>query len=202
MRIGLDLDNTIICYDQAIEQLAEETLAIPPELARKKASLRDYLRAEDREDEWTEFQGRLYGPGMSYAKPFPDALNTIQDIQRAGHTTYIISHRTRYPYLGPKYDLHDSARQWIEKNLVADGEPLLERSHIHLNETRDAKIALAVDLECDVFVDDLIEVLDNDQFPVHTQKILFSPQGKPQKDLPDNVSVITSWIELQWLSQS
>lgn len=201
MRIGFDLDNTIICYDQAIERLAEETLSIPETLARTKASLRDYLRAQDREDEWTEFQGRLYGPGMTYAEPFPSAIQMISDIQKAGHTTFIISHRTRRPYLGPQYDLHESAKNWIASNLIIDSETLIESSHIYLNETRDEKIALVTSLDCDVFIDDLIEVLNDSAFPPKVQKLLFSPQVTSEyPKARDDVKIVKDWTELAWLS--
>lgn len=201
MRIGFDLDNTIICYDQAIERLAEETLSIPKTLARTKASLRDFLRAEDREDEWTEFQGRLYGPGMSYAEPFPSAIEMINAIQQAGHTTFIISHRTRRPYLGPQYDLHESAAKWIGANLMIDGQALIQSSHIHLNETRDEKIGLIASLECDVFIDDLIEVLNDAGFPPKAQKLLFKPLAtSEQTQAPDGVTIVNDWTELEWLT--
>ena len=45
MRIGLDFDNTIVCYDQAIKQLADELLELPEDDPRTKLGLRDHLRA-------------------------------------------------------------------------------------------------------------------------------------------------------------
>lgn len=202
MIIGFDLDNTIVCYDQAIERLAEETLLIPKNLSRTKSSLRDYLRREDREDEWTEFQGRLYGPGMAYAEPFPDVIEVIKSIQHSGHTTFIISHRTRHPYLGPRYDLHESAKNWIGDRLKIDEKPLFTEKDVNLNETRDAKIALVSSLDCDVFIDDLIEVLGDAAFPVKAKKILFAPHATPQDATrEDGVAVVSNWTELKWLSQ-
>lgn len=202
MRIGFDLDNTIICYDQAIERLAKETLSIPETVPKTKKSLRDYLRAEEREDEWTKFQGQLYGPGMTYAEPFPDAIDTIAAIQDTGHTTFIISHRTRNPYLGPKYDLHASAQNWIDSRLNVEGQPLFKKQSIHLNETRDEKISLVQSLECEVFIDDLIEVLTDSAFPSTTQKLLFSPNSASGQDsLSDDIKVVRHWTELAWLSR-
>ena len=74
MIIGLDLDNTIVCYDAAIEHLASDMESLPPDAPKTKLGVRDYLRAEGREPEWTEFQGKLYGPGMAHAAPFPACL--------------------------------------------------------------------------------------------------------------------------------
>jgi len=202
MRVGFDLDNTIVCYDQAIARLAEETLSLPETVQKTKSSLRDYLRSEDREDEWTEFQGRLYGPGMAYAKPYPNAIEIIEATKRAGHTAFIISHRSRHPYAGPKYDLHESAKNWIGNQLNVADTPLFPTSDIYLNETRDQKIALVASLECDVFIDDLIEVLEDDSFPASAKKVLFAPQSKPADGAHKNdVIHVREWTELKWLGQ-
>ena len=200
MIIGLDFDNTIVCYDEAIKQLAKEVPSLPPTTPKTKLGIRDFLREQDRETEWTEFQGKLYGPGMVDAQPFPAALEMIGAMQKAGHTTIIISHRSKHPYLGPKYDLHESARQWIEKNLVIEGDALISERDIHLNETKDAKVALVASLKCDVFIDDLVEILTHASFPPSTKKLWFSPGGTPDKnDLPQNIRMIKHWNELTWL---
>ena len=34
-----------------------------------------------------------------------------------GIELFIISHKTKTPYQGPKYNLHDAASNWLEKNL-------------------------------------------------------------------------------------
>lgn len=202
MRIGFDLDNTIVCYDQAIARLAEETLSLPATVQKTKSCLRDYLRSENREDEWTEFQGRLYGPGMAYAEPYPNAIEIIEATKRAGHTAFIISHRTRFPYAGPKYDLHESAKSWIGNQLNVANTPLFPSSDIYLNETRDEKVALVASLKCDVFVDDLIEVLEDDSFPPAAKKILFAPQSLySDSDINNDVVHVREWTELKWLSQ-
>lgn len=199
MIIGLDLDNTIVCYDQAIKRLAEELPDLPSTIPKTKLGVRDFLRAEDREDEWTMFQGNMYGPGMSYAEPFPSALSVIAAMQSAGHRTIIISHRTRHPYLGPQHDLHAAARTWIKNNLISNGTQLVAESDIHLNETRDEKVALVKSLACDLFIDDLIEVLTDPAFPMSTEKVWFAPAlDATPSDLPSDVKTVSNWADLSW----
>jgi hypothetical protein len=203
MIVGLDLDNTIVCYDEAIKRLANDVKQLPQDTPRTKLGIRDFLRQENREDEWTEFQGELYGPGMSYADPFPGALETIAAMQNAGHSAVIISHRTQFPYLGPKYDLHQSARDWIEKKLVLEGKELIASDNIYLNETKDQKVSLVQSLKCDVFLDDLIEILSHDAFPSSVQKLWFSQnQTHNASKIPNDVQVIEDWTELAWLSEN
>ena len=175
MRIGLDFDNTIVCYDHAIEILAEQTFSLPAGLPRTKLALRDFLRQEGREPEWTAFQGALYGPGMQHAQPFPQAIETMLIIQKQGHELVIVSHRSLRPYAGPAYDLHAAARGWVRERLESQG--LFKNGHVYFHETLAAKIAAIGSLGCDVFLDDLPEVLGDDQFPNKTQGILFDPDG-------------------------
>ena len=173
MRIGLDFDNTIVCYDKAIALLAEELFDLPEDVARTKLGLRDHLREADRESEWTTFQGQLYGPGMRYAEPFEGAVTTMEKLREAGHELIIVSHRSRWPYAGPRYDLHKAARLWIQDRLQTSG--LFKDERAYFLETKEKKLAMIGELGCQFFLDDLPEVLDFPQFPKSTQGLLLKP---------------------------
>lgn len=174
MLIGLDFDNTIVCYDKAIVRLADELFDLPPDLPRTKSALRDFLRQTNREPEWTAFQGALYGPGMTYAEPFKQALETMQALTDMGHSLCIISHRSPLPYAGPPYDLHAAARAWIERSLANRG--LIENDRANFYESFGQKIAAIRKFGCEVFLDDLPEVLEDEHFPSTCRAILFDPE--------------------------
>jgi hypothetical protein len=192
MLIGLDFDNTIVSYDDAIAQLARERFELPKDLVVNKLSLRDFLRAEGREREWTEFQGELYGPGMRYAHPYPGAIDTMQKLSACGCRLVIISHRTKYPYAGPSHDLHAAAKTWVAGRLTS--QDLVGEGAVHFLETRVEKIAMIASLNCDVFLDDLLEVLEAPEFPNHTRGIWFNPTNAAS-DFPSNRK-IASWAQL------
>ena len=200
MRIGLDFDNTIVCYDAAIAVLTEELLDLPPKLPRTKLGLRDYLRASGREQEWTAFQGALYGPGMAHAQPFEGAIETMQGLVNQGHLLTIVSHRSRRPYAGPPHDLHAAARGWVAEHLqplglFANDEGVQgSSSAVNFLETRDAKLATIAQLGCQVFVDDLPEVLQASGFPSTTAGILFSPTIECSRQ--GNHRCISAWVQL------
>ena len=40
----------------------------------------------------------------------------IKELINLGWDVFIISHKSLYPYKGPKYDLHDAAMRWLDKN--------------------------------------------------------------------------------------
>ena len=75
-----------------------------------KNAVRDYLRQINQEDRWTELQGYVYGPGMSQAQLYPGVLEFFDRCRSEGVEVFIISHRTRHPFLGEQYDLHEAAR--------------------------------------------------------------------------------------------
>ena len=199
MRIGLDFDNTIVCYDQAITLLAGELLELPNGLPRTKLALRDFLRAAGREKEWTAFQGELYGPGMRFAEPFEGAISTMQHLVARGHELLIVSHRSRRPYAGPPHDLHAAARQWIAERLQSSElfGSMGDTNYAYFYETRDKKVDAISELGCEVFLDDLPEVLSAEGFPRTTLGILFDPSKPAWHYKESNSEIISSWTELK-----
>jgi hypothetical protein len=198
MRIGLDFDNTIVCYDQAIEQMSEELLDLPRDIPRTKIEIREYLRNSGREQEWTAFQGEIYGPGMIFATPYTGAVEVMRELKLQGHSLLIISHRTRRPYAGLNHDLHKAAREWISKHLHTNGL-FVEKGKVkkaYFLETRRQKLDKISALDCQLFMDDLPEVLESKDFPKKTRGILFDPNKKGERNSEYSRSVVNSWEEL------
>jgi hypothetical protein len=193
-KLGLDFDNTIVCYDDAIAVLADELFDLPPGVPRTKIGVRDYLRRINREPEWSAFQGELYGPGMRHAKPFDGAIETMLKVVADGHDLVIVSHRTRRPYAGESHDLHATAQKWVADRLQSAGLFVEKNSKVNFLETRQKKIARIAELDCQAFLDDLPEVLVAPSFPVSTIGILFNPSGC--STAPEGKRSISAWPEL------
>ena len=194
LRVGLDFDNTIVCYDQAIAVMADNVLDLPRMVPRTKLAIRDHLRKANLETEWTCFQGELYGPGMRHAEPFDDAITTMKLLVAAGHELIIVSHRSLQPYAGEPYDLHSSAQRWVAKHLQSIGLFVGRNESISFLETRGEKIDKIAELRCDAFLDDLPEVLEDARFPPFTKGILFDPSGNRTET--KDYERIMNWGEL------
>jgi hypothetical protein len=176
MRIGVDFDNTIVCYDQVFHQVARERDLIPDSVPVNKGAVRDYLRSIGREDDWTEMQGYVYGERMRDAQPFPGVLAFFHRTIAAGVPICIISHKTRHPYRGPKYDLHAAAQGWLEQQGFFDPRRIgLPRSEAYFELTLPAKLARIAETGCTLFIDDLPELLAEPAFPKHVEPVLFDP---------------------------
>jgi len=198
MLIGLDFDNTIVSYESAIPVLASSYLSLPDSLALSKTSIRDYLRLENREHEWTKFQGQMYGPGMLHAKPHQGSVSAMLELIDYGHKLVIVSHRSKHPYAGPPYDLHSFARQWIEEHLhpfsLFRGAGI--ESSAYFAETLPLKLEKITSLSCDAFVDDLPDVLSSPLFPLTTNRILFDSHCSPDSNSYAFEAVINAWSDL------
>ena len=78
--IGLDFDNTIVCYDHVFYDVARERGLIPEETEKSKQGVRNYLRSNGQEEVWITLQGLVYGPEMCQAKAFPGVLSFFFDL--------------------------------------------------------------------------------------------------------------------------
>ena len=178
MRIGVDFDNTIACYDGAFHLAALERGLIPQDLSRGKNDVRDFLNSSGRKDDFTELQGYVYGARMDLAALYPGVLDFFDAARRRGDELFIVSHKTRYPLRGAPHDLHAAARAFLETHGVIGAERYVAPQHVFFEETKDAKIARVGTLDLDAFIDDLPEILSMPGFPAQTAAFLFDPDGR------------------------
>lgn len=197
MRIGFDFDNTIISYDALFHKVACEQGLIDNSIAVNKLAVRDFLRANNKEDVWTEMQGYIYGARINEAQMFSDVIRVMQRIRDAGHSLAIISHKTQYPYRGQQYDLHAAAHTWIKTKLYEAGHSLIPADHIFFELSKEDKLARIADFKCDVFIDDLPEILAAANFPAVTRRFLFDPENHHHKIALPDVTVVSSWIAFE-----
>lgn len=193
MHIGFDFDNTIVNYDTLFHKVAREQGVVNDTIPVNKIAVRDFLRATNQEHIWTEMQGYVYGARMNEAQAYPDVIRVMQRFRDAGHTLTIVSHKTKYPYLGEKYDLHAASRAWIERYLCEKAVPLIPEDHIYFELTKEDKLTRIASLGCDVFIDDLPEILLSSLFPATTQRFLFDPENHYRAAERPDIKVVSSW---------
>ena len=174
MKIGIDFDNTIACYDGVFHQAAIERGLIPEGLPSSKSSVRDYLNQNNRKDEFTQLQGYVYGSRMDLVKFYNGFIEFVTAAIHKGHQLYIISHKTRFPIAGPRYDMHAAAMQCLDAYDLFSATGFL-RENVFFEETKENKIARAHAVDVNVFIDDLPEILSMPGFPDGCRRILFDP---------------------------
>ena len=195
MKIGIDFDNTIVSYDKLFYQIALEKKIIPLNVPIKKIAVRDYLRSVDKEDIWTLIQGEVYGSRLSDAIAYPYFFDFIKAAQRLGYKIFIISHKTKFPFLGPAYDLHQAAYEWINKNMKLNNIEFDGKKNAFFEISKEKKIDRVAKLGCDIFIDDLPEILSMGGFPAKTKKFLFDPDEIHQNIFSEFINV-SSWHKI------
>jgi hypothetical protein len=194
MRIGIDFDNTIACYDGVFHKAALDLGLIPADLGSSKNAVRDHLNGSGRKDEFTALQGHVYGARMDLVSPYPGFLAFVDRARAAGHELAIVSHKTKTPMAGPAHDLHAAAWGFLEARGIVSAARIA-RQNIHFEVTKEEKIARIATVGCDVFVDDLPEILQMAGFPAATRGILFDPdRHHAGKALP--FAHAGSWAEI------
>ncbi len=183
MRIGIDLDNTIVSYEKSLMRIASR-LGIKniPNPGLAKQEIKKILNENiGRDFRWQKIQGLLYGRLLKYADPMPGVLNFLSLCKVRGYKIFIVSHKTEFGHFDKtKTSLRESALEWIDANLI-DGlsNPFLCHNNIYFASSQDEKINLIEQLDLDFFIDDLDEVLDKIT-NTHLKKLLFSsmPESK------------------------
>ncbi|MBR9691996.1 aminoglycoside phosphotransferase family protein [Candidatus Woesearchaeota archaeon] len=193
MIIGVDFDNTIVTYDELFHKIALEKDLISKELPKTKNHVRDYIRSIDKEDEWTKLQGIIYGSRIIDASPFPDVKKFFKLCIEKGIKIFIVSHKTKFPYLGDKVNLHDSAKAFLKNQGFFDKEVIgFEEKNAFFELTKEDKIERIRKLGCTHFIDDLPEFLSEKSFP-DINKILFDPNDNHTGEKLQRAS---SWDDL------
>lgn len=188
--IGIDLDNTLVCYDALFHRLACEQELIPPTLTPQKLLVREYIRQHSGDIAWQRLQALAYDERMGEACLFPEATNVIRRWKEQGHQLAIVSHKTRSSAYAPKGNLHTAAICFLKAAGVLE---YIHPEHIHFLPDRAEKIATIRRIGCCVFVDDLLEVFIDKDFPAAVHKVLLATQGMPA---PVDVFWCRDWVEV------
>lgn len=180
MRIGLDFDNTIIRYDEVFTAAATARGLLPAGFRGAKQAVRDAIRQRpDGEQHWQRLQGYVYGAGIAGACLFPGVADFLRHAHAAEVPVMIVSHKTEHGHFDEaRVNLRSAALDWMRAQGFFDPDGFgLDAEDVHFAGTRREKLARIAALGCDVFIDDLPEVLGDPEFPPDVTRILFAEQA-------------------------
>jgi hypothetical protein len=175
MRIGIDLDNTIVCYDASFHRVATEMGLLGGAVAATKGEVKAWVLNRHGNAIWTELQGEVYGSRLETATPHPGALEFVRQCRAAGHNVCIVSHKTQFPAIGRRVDLRAAAFDWLAAHGWFDAGTV-ERVDVEFHDSRAGKVAAIARRDCEIFIDDLPEVFLEPGFPSRVTRILFDPE--------------------------
>ncbi len=199
MRIGIDFDNTIICYDKVFCDLAKARGLVDANYQGTKKELKETIQALPEGDlVWQTLQGKAYGEFIQQADIFAGCKEFIAECNANENVSlFVVSHKTEFGHFDEKrISLRDASRNWLRDqgffNAVA---PCIPETHVFFETTREEKIKRIRSLQCTHFIDDLVEVLCSPKFPTEVERFLFQPTV--DDDHPPTVKSYSNWIEIK-----
>jgi hypothetical protein len=198
MRIGLDFDNTIIRYDDVFREVAIKRGLVSPNFSGTKQQVRNAIRLlPDGEHQWQALQGYVYGKGIQSATLFAGLADFLRRARAHGDTILVVSHKTEHGHFDlARVNLRGAAMQWMEgQGFFAERGFSLLPGNVHFASSRSEKLSRIGDLACDVFIDDLEEVLADPEFPSFVRRILFSEHADRGDNLP--YEICRDWASIQ-----
>jgi len=169
MKIGFDLDNTIVDYSQAVLEYA---CTLDSCQAKTVSELKRWFFARNQEDQWTRAQSWLYSEGLKFAEITKGALDVLTALNTLPLDFSILSHKT---VLGPKEyggrEFRKAMNEWLFYSDLRE----LCMHRVEYFDTLDAKVEAICKGRFGFFIDDLRKVLEHDDFPQSTIPIHYSP---------------------------
>jgi len=198
MKIGIDLDNTIISYDVAFQIAASERGLIDKGNKCTKQELSKEIKSrENGEIEWQRLQGYVYGKGIKAAHIFPGVYRFLWRCYNRGVTVEIVSHKTEYGHFDTeKHSLRQAAIQFLEEHeLLQNSVKLI--SNVTFTDTQQNKINYIAVNNFDYFIDDLEEIVKS-KYLNKIKTILFNGKNGYSWDEINNF-LLKSWTEKELL---
>ncbi len=198
MLIGIDFDNTLVCYDRLFVEEAIASGWFTGDASATKKEVRDAVRAlgDDGDVLWQKLQARVYAHRMADADLMEGAGDFLGHCRESRVPVVVVSHKTRHAGMDPdRIDLREAALSWMERAGFFDRNGFgLPRESVYFEATRGEKVARIARCGCSDFIDDLEEVFREAGFPAAVRRHLFAPQDGALPTGP--FTAYRSWPEI------
>ena len=200
MIIGIDLDNTIINYEDAFKKASQDIFQVPDlvfESAKgisHKDRIKSYLIDSTKvsQNAWERLQGQVYSSYIKEASIFVGVKNFLLRCSLEDIKVYIISHKTKFGhYDKKKIPLRLEAINFLDRNNFFNKFTGLTKQDVFFLKTRKEKIDKISELKVTHFIDDLKEIFEDASFPESIDKTLFKDSSQV-----DDEGLFISWFQI------
>ena len=195
IKIGVDLDNTLINYDEVFLLGANELGLIPLGWHGDKIQIKKYLHSkDDGATKWQTLQGRVYGKLIEYAKLFDGAYRFLWRCCEREIIVDLVSHKTEYGHNDfDEIPLRKVAINFLISHNILVGKGYFLRN-IYFEDTLQNKVLRIIENRYDYFIDDLPEVLGDSKLPKSLKRILI---GNNEYYPAKNIENLFSWRDIE-----
>ena len=130
-------------------------------------------KVDDSGYRWQIAQEWLYTDGLSYAKPTHGIIELCEYLRKRNFELFIVSHKTTHTptYCGYK-ELRSVATNWITSGDLS--YYFANTANIYFESSRDLKIGRIKSLDLHYFVDDLVQIFQDPNYPRSIVSFLLS----------------------------
>ena len=179
LRIGIDLDNTLVDYTQAFNNYLANSFncAFPDKISKK--SVKKFLYSKGGDLLWQKCQFEVYSFKVPGAQTARGLKKFIAEMRGYGEI-FIISHKSNFAAYDEQKtrNLRSSALDWLKaKSIISPNSIAVE--NVFFANTIEEKIKFIANLKITHFIDDLEQILSHPSFPIETKRYLFSNLNVP-----------------------
>jgi len=176
MIFGIDFDNTIVNYNLAFKKaINQEKTKLGKKLKKgkfnSKIQIKNYLLKNNNIDLWKRIQSKVYSEYIFQAYLNIEILKLLKYLDKKKIKFYIVSHKTVYPYIGKRTNLHLLSKKWLRLNLFNKKNNFKKKYKSFFETTKEKKLYKINLLKITHFIDDLDGILN--KLPSHINKIKF-----------------------------
>jgi len=149
--------------------------------------------------EWQRFQARLYTDGLAFAQPAAGLHDFLNLCATLDVRVFIVSHKTsQTPVQFGAKDLRAPALEWLLEHDIAPG--FVRQEDVYFCSTREEKVQTIAAIDCDAFVDDLIEVLDHPDLPKEIMRFHYLLEASAAADAQLGIKTVNFTSLATWLA--
>ncbi|WP_078124243.1 phosphotransferase [Leptospira alexanderi] len=199
MKIGIDLDNTIISYDKSFVFVGKKIGLIPENWFGTKLEVRKFLReSKDGENKWQRLQGKVYGRYIHCAELYPGVYRFLWRCKKKGIPVDVVSHKTEYGHYDEEnISLRAAALKFLIENGLYQADKTGFVQNVYFHDTQEEKIKKIERENYSYFIDDLKEILIHPLLAKIQKKFFFDPHQTSYDFEEGNVNQVSYWNEIE-----
>lgn len=199
MKIGIDLDNTIISYDRSFSITGKKLGLIPDNWFGTKLEVKNYLKKNHNgEADWQRLQGKVYGRFLYLSELYPGIYRFLWRCKQKGFQVDIVSHKTELGHFDEeKISLRQAALDFLLEKEIYKQNSSSFINQIYFLSTKEEKIEKIKKENYSCFIDDLFDILSDPNLSKIERKFFFNPNLVLSEAGIGNIENVSNWGEIE-----
>jgi len=157
MKIGIDIDNTILDYSFSFTKHASTLLGASLPEGSTKLQVQNHVVMNYGEDSWTKIQGVVYSQTPLEAIVSEGFKEFLDQARMKRATINFVSHKTQFPIEGPRVNLRKLVLDLLRQERLLN--PSLKSKDVVFCDSPEEKLKVIAMSNFNFFIDDLASII-------------------------------------------